>query len=44
MRPYRLHPEAFQEVDEAALFYKERQPGLEKRFRRQVQRGRMMGH
>jgi toxin ParE1/3/4 len=32
MRPYRLHPEAFQEVDEAASFYKERQPGLEKRF------------
>ena len=32
MRPYRLHPEALQEVDEAAAFYKERQPGLEKRF------------
>lgn len=32
MRPYRLHPEAFQEVDEVASFYKERQPGLEKRF------------
>ncbi len=32
MRPYRLHPEAYQEVDEVASFYKERQPGLEKRF------------
>ena len=32
MRPYRLHPEAYREIDEAAAFYKERQPGLEKRF------------
>ncbi len=32
MKPYRLHPEAFQEIDEAAAFYKERQPGLERRF------------
>ena len=32
MKPYQLHPEALQEIDEAAAFYKERQPGLEKRF------------
>jgi toxin ParE1/3/4 len=32
MKPYRLHPEALQEADEAAAFYKDRQPGLEKRF------------
>ncbi len=32
MRPYRLHPKALQEADEAAAFYQDRQPGLERRF------------
>ncbi len=32
MKLYRLHPKALQEADEAAAFYRERQPGLERRF------------
>lgn len=37
MKPYRLHPEAFREADEAAAFYKDRQLGLEKRFLQALQ-------
>lgn len=32
MRPFRFHPEALEEADKAAEFYKEQQLGLEKRF------------
>lgn len=32
MKPFRFHPEALQETDSAAAFYKERQPGLEERY------------
>lgn len=32
MKPYRLHPEALREAEEAAAFYQERQSGLERRF------------
>lgn len=32
MKPYQFHPEALEEADNATLFYKKQQPGLEKRF------------
>jgi toxin ParE1/3/4 len=32
MKSFRFHPEAFQEADIAAEFYKNKQAGLEKRF------------
>ena len=32
MKSFKFHPEALEEANHAALFYKEQQPGLEKRF------------
>lgn len=32
MKPYQFHPEALEEADNAASFYKMQQPDLEKRF------------
>ena len=32
MKPFQFHPEALQEADGTAAFYKDRQPGLEKRY------------
>jgi len=32
MKSFQFHPAALEEADNAALFYKDQQPGLEKRF------------
>ena len=32
MKPFKFHPEALEEVEEAAVFYEDRQPGLGNRF------------
>ena len=32
MKPYRIHPTARREIEAAALYYQEKQSGLERRF------------
>jgi len=32
MKPFKFHPEAFEEADKISSFYKKQQAGLEKRF------------